>query len=553
MLDLNEWTDDCQNEEQTADPEQLVKRFRSTASPTARRLAEMMATVPVSWSVIRLIQKNLLREAETVHVAEVFLSGLLQVSPIQKSAESHKLKRRYEFVPEVRNRLISGVFVSETERVMENVADDLLSRLPSEVKQRLSEDIERRLGRSMRSFEAFLLPEVLNELPLDETTRAELLPFASVTSEVLQGLGGEYATLANQLQGTPVEPVVTPVVFPALQEFEFETGTLEETQPLQPFEFAVATVEIQRKGVRRQPTVVIHREQKQAWGYLEELSEFGLNLEMVAIPEGTFIMGSPTNEPERRESESPQHEVTVPPFFMGKYPVTQSQWRVIASLEQVNQPLDPDPSSFKGDNRPVESVSWLDAVEFCERLNRFVEGRLSQFTGKAYRLPSEAEWEYACRALPISTAGTLKADDVLNDGSLSTAFHFGDTITPELANYNWDNIYNKIKVTKKKDFEGTSPVGQFKVANNFGLYDLHGNVWEWCADHWHKNYEGAPIDGSAWINSNAEEDAVRVLRGGSWAVNPWSCRSAARGDLEAGIRDFNFGFRVVCSAPRTLP
>ncbi len=274
-----------------------------------------------------------------------------------------------------------------------------------------------------------------------------------------------------------------------MQEFEFETALLEieETELLEQFNFEVATVLVQPVG-NRQPQIVIQKEQRQASGYVELLGD-NVNLEMVAIPQGTFRMGSPQNEPERYNNEDLQHKVTVPAFFMGKYPVTQAQWQVVAGLPQVERELKPDPSNFKGADRPVEQVFWLDAVEFCQRL--------SQLTGKEYRLPTEAEWEYACRA------GT------------TTPFHFGGTITPELANYNWWGSYNKIEITKNKDFEGTTPMGQFGVANAFGLYDMHGNVWEWCADQWHSNYEGAPADGSAWIDETRSGQTSYVLRGGS--------------------------------------
>jgi formylglycine-generating enzyme required for sulfatase activity len=251
-----------------------------------------------------------------------------------------------------------------------------------------------------------------------------------------------------------------------------------------------------------------------------------VELEMVAIPEGQFQMGSPQNESEHYEDESPQHLVSVPAFFMGKYPVTQAQWQVVAGLPQVQRKLDPDPSQFKGENHPVENVSWRDATEFCDRL--------SALTGKSYSLPSEAQWEYAARA------GT------------TTPFHFGELITPDLANYDWSSTYGSVKVTKKKDFQGTTPVGTFP-ANAFGLYDIHGNVWEWCADHWHSNYERAPNDGSAWIDAKAAEDENRVLRGGYWYNVPRFCRSASRGiedDAWSGI--FSYGFRVACGAPRTL-
>jgi formylglycine-generating enzyme required for sulfatase activity len=244
---------------------------------------------------------------------------------------------------------------------------------------------------------------------------------------------------------------------------------------------------------------------------LEDLAN-DTQLEMVAIPGGTFIMGSPENEEGRYSDESPQHSVTVQPFFMGKYQVTQAQWRFVAQLPQVNRDLEQDPSRFKGDNRPVEQVSWEDAVEFCDRL--------SQYTGRTYRLPSEAEWEYACRA------------------RTTTPFHFGDTITTDLANYNGN--YNG-------NYKETTAVGSFGVANNFGLYDMHGNVWELCQDDWHSDYEGAPIDGSAWLSSE-ENNNGKLLRGGSWYNYPELCRSAYRAYDNLDFNNYYIGFRVVCSA-----
>jgi formylglycine-generating enzyme required for sulfatase activity len=276
----------------------------------------------------------------------------------------------------------------------------------------------------------------------------------------------------------------------------------------------------------------LQRKSSTAQFYIEPLSSgalgnagvLSLGLEMVFIPGGSFEMGSPETEERRYEDESPQHRVTVPPFCMGKYPITQAQWRFVASLPVVNQDLDVNPSSFEGDSKPVENVPWSDASEFCERL--------STHTGRPYRLPSEAEWEYACRA------GT------------TTPFHFGNTIAPDVANYNWSETYGDSKVTKEKE-QGTTPVGQFGLANAFGLYDMHGNVWEWCADRWHGNYENAPVDGSAWIDGTQSENTSYVLRGGSWIYDPGNCRSASRNCYDAGFRFNILGFRVVCSAPRT--
>ena len=184
-------------------------------------------------------------------------------------------------------------------------------------------------------------------------------------------------------------------------------------------------------------------------------------------------------------SGSEQHEVTIADFFIGKYPITQAQWRAVAALPEVERSLEPDPSNFKGDNRPVESMTWEDAVEFC--------ARLTAKTGRTYRLPSEAEWEYACRA---GTTGP---------------FHFGETITPDLANY--DGNYTYGDGPKGRYRNKTTPVGQFP-ANAFGLYDMHGNVWEWCQDHYHSDYIGAPTDGSAWVSGG--DSSRRMLRGGSW-------------------------------------
>jgi formylglycine-generating enzyme required for sulfatase activity len=249
-----------------------------------------------------------------------------------------------------------------------------------------------------------------------------------------------------------------------------------------------------------------------------------LAIEMTLIPAGSFMMGSPEGELERSDREGPQHPVSVAAFCMGKYPVTQAQWRFVAELPPVQQDLDSDPSNFKGDTRPVERVSWYDAVEFC--------ARLSTYTKRSYRLPSEAEWEYACRA------GT------------TTPFHFGETITTDLANYDGSNSYGR--GTEGEYRQETTPVDQFAIANAFGLSDLHGNVDEWCQDHWHDSYIGAPINGSAWLDQDADENAARVIRGGSWNDFPWYCRSAYRYYTYPRESIDAVGFRVVCLAPRTL-
>lgn len=278
--------------------------------------------------------------------------------------------------------------------------------------------------------------------------------------------------------------------------------------------------------------MVIKLIERQAECFVEDLGA-KVELEMVLIPGGSFLMGSPEDELGRTDEESPQHQVTIKPFCMGKYPVTQAQWKAVAALPQVDRELNPDPSNFKGVDRPVECVSWYDAVEFCDRL--------TNKTGRKYRLPSEAEWEYACRA------------------GKSTSFHFGETITTDLANYRgtdnkefkWSGSYGR--GSKGIYRQKTTPVGSFKVANSFGLFDMHGNVWEWCADHWHSNYEGTLIDGSAWVDEQENENNNyfqnrRVLRGGSWDSNPGGCRSAVRFNYIASLNDNDIGFRLVCGA-----
>lgn len=241
-----------------------------------------------------------------------------------------------------------------------------------------------------------------------------------------------------------------------------------------------------------------------------------INIDLVQIPAGTFLMGSPPDEEGRWDDEGPQHEVSVLAFMMAKYPITQAQYEAV---------MGDNPSCFKGPNRPVERVSWNDAVAFCEKL--------SEMTGRTYRLPSEAEWEYACRA------GT------------TTPFHFGPTIATDHANYAGDYTYGSgpKSLYREETTEETTDVGSFP-ANAFGLYDMHGNVWEWCQDVEHVEYEGAPTDGSAWLEGGDQER--RVLRGGSWNDVPVLCRSALRGWFAPDATSGLVGFRVVCERSVTF-
>jgi len=215
---------------------------------------------------------------------------------------------------------------------------------------------------------------------------------------------------------------------------------------------------------------------------------------MVVVPAGSFLMGSRDG----RDAERPQHKVTIArPFAVGRLAVTFEEWDAAYGGGGVKH--EPGDEGWGRGRRPVINVSWEDALAYV--------GWLSQETGKSYRLLSEAEWEYCCRT------GT------------STEYSFGDKINKKQAQF-----------SESKTIE----VGRFP-ANAWGLHDMHGNVWEWCEDNWHPSYKGAPEDGSAWKGGEASS---RVLRGGSWDVNPQNLRSALRGRDPPDYRDNDIGFRV---------
>jgi formylglycine-generating enzyme required for sulfatase activity len=288
------------------------------------------------------------------------------------------------------------------------------------------------------------------------------------------------------------------------------SGGRSTATTLQLSSFAFESVTVNEQGK------VVQYKTGEAEQWVEELGN-GVELETVSIPGGSFLMGSPRDEEGWHESQSPQHRVEVEPFFMGKYPVTQAQYEAVMGKNPSYFPKD---EKENGARRPVEEVSWHNAIAFCEKLSQRTQG--------TYRLPSEAEWEYACRA------GT------------TTPFHFGATITPELVNYDGNYAYGKAPEGEYRS--QTTPVGKFPP-NAFGLFDMHGNVWEWCADHWHENYQGAPTRGNAWIMGGDSD--LRLLRGGSWNDAPWGCRSAYRGRLSPDLCDDVVGFRVVWVAART--
>lgn len=250
-----------------------------------------------------------------------------------------------------------------------------------------------------------------------------------------------------------------------------------------------------------------------------------VGMELVYVPAGSFMMGSTDAEVQtayhqaqidvgnraRLEwftREQPRHRVTIRKgFYMGRYEVTQAQWQAVSGK---------NPSKFRGcDQCPVEQVSWNDAQKFIRKLNAMNDG----FT---YSLPSEAQWEYACRA------GT------------TTQFAFGNSLSSKSANFNGDYPFGR--AAKSINRERTTTVGSFRP-NAWGLYDMRGNVWEWCEDVWHENYNGAPADGSAWLNGG--DSNHRVDRGGSWDFHGDALRAAYRFKAKPYGRFGNSGLRVV--------
>jgi formylglycine-generating enzyme required for sulfatase activity len=291
--------------------------------------------------------------------------------------------------------------------------------------------------------------------------------------------------------------------------FEPVSAPPEITAPISTQESTFQVVRLDQQGQ------LAAQWQGRATTFVEQLDNVAL--ELVLIPAGQFMMGSPDDELGRESHEGPTHLVTLSAFWMSRYPITQAQWRAIAKLSPIQRPLNPDPSHFKGEDQPVEQISWYDAIEFC--------ARLSKVTSRDYRLPSEAEWEYACRA------------------TSTTPFHFGATLTSGLANYDGNYMYGDGVEGQYR--QRTVPVGMFQIANGFGLYDMHGNVWEWCADPWHDTYQDAPTNGRVWEQGGIQTH--RLLRGGSWYCLPNLCRAAQRHWDEAAHSGSGIGFRIVCS------
>ncbi len=410
-----------------------------------------------------------------------------------KLAQSQKDDPALQYRQEVQKRVVKGHFSIPARRLLNSLSGTL--KLDAVVADAIEAEILRPFQEYERKLQDYL--ETLREM-----LRAEALPSVG-TMEDLK----DY----QKFLGLRDEDVA------ALEEKYFgyipdnwsksnsqDVEVIDNDIPLEDslgrskskiFEFEVVTVNAKGQEINRKPG--------RAEYFTQDLGN-GVTLDMVAIPGGTFQMGS--NESER---EQPIHTVTVPPFQMGKFPVTQVQYAEI---------MDHNPSRFIGAEYPVERISWNDAVEFCQRI--------SEKSGNHYRLPSEAEWEYACRA------GT------------TTPFSSGETITSDLANYDGNKCY--ANAPKGQYREKTMQVGMFQP-NTFELYDMHGNVWEWCADLWHNNYRGAPTDGSVWLDKN--DNDFRLVRGGAWLNDPWYCRSASRHNETPNGSSNAVGFRVVSSSP----
>ena len=526
------------------------------------------------------LRENFVPDCDFIAVADILLSSLC----VSVGRELYAIDGK------VRDLLLRRLKANFGERRLNRLADYMTGYIQQQISLPNNSRIAWQLGPEphwtalayTRPGEALEQIRIAIEKALKQADAQERVRLASLVEsygDLLKEAGfAPILTLAQQLEAKPTAEL-----------------------PLSVFSFETVTVNKKGEIIKQEPK----QEPKQARYFTEDLGD-GVTLDMVYIPGGTFLMGSLEGKGDK--DEYPQHQVTVPPFFMAKYPITQAQWKAVAKGPKIQRDLDPDCSRFKdtpptppyqggalgvsppppltskppptppykggasetsgsppyqggarggsnrppletgasetsssppyqggargGSHRPVENVQWYDAVEFC--------ARLLQRTGRPYRLPSEAQWEYACRA------GT------------TTPFYFGETLTSDLANYDGNHTY--ANEPKGKYREETTPVGQFPP-NAFGLYDLHGNVWEWCADPWHENYQGAPTQGEVWDEQNDNDNRYQIynvenlvnlltdeqrrcVRGGSWFNGPGGCRSASRyAELPDGF-DVNIGFRV---------
>jgi len=453
--------------------EEQYRIFRATATPIARRLAGYLAAVPLTLPIIHLVRQVMMPKTPQVYLAEVFLSGLIKRQKTDDSLPSDMV--RYEFIEGVRDILISSNFISETV--------DVISKVCKEV----SAFIDKNTGKPL-DFQAMIADPSLADQALFAKDRQ---PFAFISAHVLNRLGGKYAELAKKLE------------------------TQDES----------------RKTERRT--------------YSPRLSGEGLGerlgMKFVYIPPGEFMMGSPEDEPGRYDNEI-LHKVTLTKgFYMQTTQVTVGQWRKFAKdsgykteaetgdgaygwtgekWEKSKDIYWDHPGFEQNDDCPVTCVSWNDAQKFIKSLKG------------TYRLPTEAEWEHACRA------GT------------TTPFHFGKCLSTDQANY--DGNYPLEGCPKGIFREKTVPVGSFPP-NAWGLYDMHGNVWEWCQDNSNWDSDKKVVVTDTYVDGVSdplsEIGSIRVLRGGGWVSGARGCRSADRYYSTPDDRSNSFGFRL-CFSPK---
>ncbi|MFN7759416.1 MAG: caspase, EACC1-associated type [Pseudanabaena sp.] len=460
-------------------------------------------------------------DKKLVEYEQELVAEVAQGFPFSKYVESQleyyekRLGLRDEDLKTIKNRVIGNKQAEYEQRLQQEQREAEAERL-----KRQQEDAER-----------LRLQQVVEaERQKQESDRLEQLRKQSEVEEQRR-LQEKLEVRARNLETSSQRLIIQQE--PAISQFEFEITQVKlnkKTVIVQKevdsfFGLSKKIVDTEEQRI----TVSLDRKKGKA-EYIRENLGNGATLDLVRIPAGKFMMGMPADERQialenrlkyggKREDiekwldwAKPQHEVTVPSFLMGKYAVTNAQWEAIMGTK----PSGSSGVKFQGENQPVINVSWDDAKEFCKKL--------SEKINKNVRLPSEAEWEYACRA------GT------------TTAFHFGETITPELVNYNGNYPY--VDAPKGEYREKTVDVQSFSP-NAWGLYQMHGNVWEWCEDVWHENYNGAPTDGSAWLTGG--EQNKRALRGGSWFLDAIVCRSALRNWFNADVSYSDIGFRVVAA------
>jgi formylglycine-generating enzyme required for sulfatase activity len=459
------------------DAERQVRQFDSLSSREARRLIRMLAAVPLRLKIVRFVHASLLPGTGPSVIAEVMLSGLIE----QVDHPGEPEKARFAFRPGVAAVLPEGALASDLYDALSAVAKYTGIRFGG------------------KTFEAALkAPDELfregegSTVPLDDEAAA----FATAAAPILRILGGRYRRLVEILETQLSPPVLAEVLEPAASQ-----GQSIKVEAVTDFTFTATPLSASSSDP---PGTVTN----------------SIGMKLVPIPAGEFLMGSPDSDLDADEDEKPQHRVRITrPFYLGIYPVTQAQYQKVMRAT---------PSYFKDQpENPVEGVSWYQAVRFCNRLSKMedmkpfygIKGEsvtIPSNTNPGYRLPTEAEWEYACRA-----------------GS-ETPYSFGDD-PAEMGEYAWyfENSDHK-----------THPVGK-KHPNALGLYDMHGNVWEWCwngwdADEYSRLAKQAPVDDPV----GPSQTSLRVIRGGCWGDGPRSLRSAYRGRLAPGSRGSSLGFRV---------